>query len=96
MKVLFDTSVLVAAMLVKHPQHTACLSWLQQANTGQIAGLTATHTLAEVYAVLTRFPLSPRILPQLAQRLITDNLRPFEVISLTVEDIRLSLTKWCI
>ncbi len=30
MKVLFDTSVLMAAFEVSHPRHTACLPWLQQ------------------------------------------------------------------
>jgi len=31
MKTLFDTSVLVAAMIESHPAHPRALSWLQQA-----------------------------------------------------------------
>lgn len=86
MRTLFDTSVLVAAFEVSHPRHTVCLPWLQQSQTEQIQGLIATHTLAEVYAVLTRLPVRPRIFPELAQRLITENLERFEVIPLTTED----------
>ncbi len=49
--------MLVAAFEVSHPRHTVCLPWLQQAQTEQIQGLIATHTLAEVYSVLTRLPV---------------------------------------
>ncbi len=93
MRTLFDTSVLVAAFEVSHPRHTVCLPWLQQAQTEQIQGLIATHTLAEVYAVLTRLPVRPRIFPELAQRLITENLERFEVIPLTTEDYQMVLAQ---
>jgi predicted nucleic acid-binding protein len=92
-RTLFDTSVLVAAFEVSHPRHTVCLPWLQQAQTEQIQGLIATHTLAEVYAVLTRLPVRPRIFPELAQRLITENLERFEVIPLTTEDYQMVLAQ---
>jgi predicted nucleic acid-binding protein len=72
-KVLFDTSVLVAAMVVNHPRHAVCLPWLEAVKAQHHAGAIATHTLAEVYAVLTRLPLSPRISADLAQRLIVEN-----------------------
>jgi len=81
--------VLVAAFEVSHPRHTVCLPWLQQAQTEQIQGLIATHTLAELYSVLTRLPVRPRISPELAQRLITENLERFEVIPLTTEDYQM-------
>ncbi len=93
MRTLFDTSVLVAAFEVSHPRHTVCLPWLQQAQTEQIQGLIATHTLAEVYSVLTRLPVRPRISPELAQRLITENLERFEVIPLTTEDYQMVLAQ---
>ena len=81
--------MLVAAFEVSHPRHTVCLPWLQQAQTEQIQGLIATHTLAELYSVLTRLPVRPRISPELAQRLITENLERFEVIPLTTEDYQM-------
>jgi predicted nucleic acid-binding protein len=92
-RTLFDTSVLVAAFEVSHPRHTVCLPWLQQAQTEQIHGLIATHTLAELYSVLTRLPVRPRISPELAQRLITENLERFEVIPLTTEDYQMVLAQ---
>ena len=93
MRTLFDTSVLVAAFEVSHPRHTVCLPWLQQAQTEQIQGLIATHTLAELYSVLTRLPVRPRISPELAQRLISENLERFEVIPLTTEDYQMVLAQ---
>lgn len=87
-KALFDTSVLVAAFVVGHPRHGDCLPYLQRVRDGQIQGFIATHTLAEVYAVLTRLPVSPRISLVVAQRLIEENLREFEAIALMAEDYR--------
>lgn len=56
MKCLFDTSALIAALLTGHTHHSACLPFLLQAQSQEIQGLIATHTLAELYSVLTRIP----------------------------------------
>lgn len=85
-KTLFDTSVLVAAFWVDHPKHGICVKLLQQVQNQQIQGFIATHTLAELYSVLTRLPVKNRISPSLAQRLISENLQRFEVINLTNTD----------
>jgi predicted nucleic acid-binding protein len=71
-KVLFDTSVLIAALVVSHPQHAACFPRLKAAQSKQIQGFISTHTLAEAYSVLTRLPIQPRITPEQAQSIITD------------------------
>ena len=92
-KALFDSSVLIAAFLVTHPQHQACLPWLQQARTRQVKGYIATHSLAEVYSVLTRLPIRPRISPNLAQRLIRENLVKFEIVPLTDEDYQMAIAQ---
>jgi len=42
-RVLFDTSVLVAAMLEEHPHHSECFAWLQRVKTEEIAGFISTH-----------------------------------------------------
>jgi predicted nucleic acid-binding protein len=55
-----------------------------------MSGLVAAHTLAELYAVLTRIPQA-RITPSLAQQLIADNLKAFEIISLTAEDYQAAI-----
>lgn len=87
MKVLFDTSVLIAAMVEVHPHHDSAFSWLRKAKEKKIEGFICSHTLAEIYAVLTVLPLSPKISPGMAQRLIRDNpLSCTRVITLTLKD----------
>ena len=87
MKVLFDTSVIVAALIKSHPKHEECISWLQRAKTKKIELDVAAHTIAETYAVLTRLPLSPRLLPKDAQFLIKENIeKSAKIISLSASD----------
>jgi predicted nucleic acid-binding protein len=74
MRIFFDTSVLIAAMIEGHSAHSLALPWLQRVNARADVGLVATHTLAELYAVLTRLPVNPRISPDLALRLIQENV----------------------
>lgn len=93
MKVLFDTSILVAAILEDHPQHSKSLPWLQRVQVEEIQGFVSTHTLAELYAVLTRLPRSPRINPMLAQRLLGENLNKFFTVVLTAEDYQATLAR---
>lgn len=86
-RVLADTSVLVAAFVESHPSHTRALPWLQKARGGDIDLLVCGHTLAELYAVLTRLPLSPRIRPALARRLVRDNVESIaDIVDLEAAD----------
>ena len=87
MKILFDTSVLVAAIVEPHPMHNRALPWLQRAKTGELAFFVASHTLAELYAVLTTLPIKPMISPSTAWRLIHDNIEiSAKIISLSPSD----------
>jgi predicted nucleic acid-binding protein len=89
MKTLFDTSVLVAAIVEPHPMHTRALPWLQRAKAGKIDFLVASYTLAELYAVLTTLPLKPRISPLTAWRLVHDNVETSaKIISLSPSDYK--------
>ncbi len=74
MKVLFDTSVLVAALVEAHPEHARSMKWFERAVSGKVGFLVAAHTLAELYSVLTAFPVSPRISPGNAWLLIHQNV----------------------
>ena len=74
MKVLFDTSVLVAAIVEAHPRHPDAAPWLRRAKSGEIEFLAATHSLAELYSILSAFPAKPRISPTDAWRLIQENV----------------------
>ncbi len=59
MKYFFDTSVLVSVAIVRHPDHGASLAAYLKANLGNAC--CAAHSLAEVYATLTRLPGSQRL-----------------------------------
>jgi predicted nucleic acid-binding protein len=89
MKVLFDTSVLVTAVVDQLPNHAASLACYRHSRggKGRDAGLCTAHALAEAYATLTRLPLSPRIQPTDAARLIRTNFdRDLTVVGATRED----------
>jgi len=87
MKVFFDTSVLVTAMVDQLPNHEAALAYYRQARSGKTKPMCSAHALAECYATLTAMPLPRRIRPTEASRLIRENLlRDFEVCPLLLED----------
>ena len=87
MKILFDTSTLIAAMVETHPAYELVFPWLQRIQHTDDVGFVATHSLAELYAILTKLPISPRISPTLAYRLIQQNvLNLCTIISLTSKD----------
>lgn len=87
MRVLFDTSVLVAAAVEGHPAHAAAFPWLQRVKDKMDVGVVAAHSLAELYAILTRLPVWPPISPAVAQEVITVNvLETCEVVALSAAD----------
>ena len=92
MKILFDTSVLVAAIVEAHPMHTSALPLLQRAKTEKVTFFVASHTLAELYAVLTTLPLKPKISSETAWRLIHDNVETAaRLISLSPSEYRATI-----
>jgi predicted nucleic acid-binding protein len=87
MKLLLDTSVLIAAMVAAHPAHANAVPWLQRIKNGDDEGVVAAHTLAELYSVLTTLPHRPRLTPAHVQQLIRSNIIGFfSVVSLTATD----------
>ncbi|MBI5203325.1 MAG: PIN domain-containing protein [Nitrospirae bacterium] len=74
MTVFFDTSVLVAALVKPHPMHSQAINWLKRAKSHNLDMIISSHTLAELYAVLTTLPVSPKITPEMAWRLISENI----------------------
>lgn len=89
MKVLFDTSVLVAACVGSHPEHARCRSWLARALGGEVEMVVSTHTLAELYATLSGLPVRPRIGPSNARRLVRENVeRHAQLVALSATDYR--------
>jgi predicted nucleic acid-binding protein len=87
MRLFFDTTVLVAASSRDHPHHLQALPALRRVVARQDRGFISAHSIAEVYAALTRLPVEPRIHPVEAARIVTDNLLPhFEVVPLDKAD----------
>ncbi|MBD2338794.1 PIN domain-containing protein [Calothrix sp. FACHB-156] len=93
MKILFDTSVLVSAIVTSHPQHSACFSKLEAAESKQIQGFISTHSLAETYSVITRLPIQPRINPQEAQSIIVDISQYLQAVPLLVNEYQAAIAQ---
>lgn len=93
MKVFFDTSVLVAASERSHPHHAQAWPALRRVASGADQGFMSVHSIAETYAALTRLPVSPRIPPTDAARIVTENiLRHFEAITAGQDEYLEALT----
>jgi predicted nucleic acid-binding protein len=90
---LFDTSVIIAASLPQHPNHAPCFIQLQAAKTAQIQGCLSTHSLAELYSVLTRMPSQPRMSPQEVQRLIESYLQHLKTVPLEQTDYQIAIAQ---
>ena len=89
MKVCFDTSLLVAALLQQHPHHASAFPRLQAVKAGTAQGHLTTHGLAELFATLTALPLKPRLHPPDVERIIQQSILPyFTLIPLSAENYR--------
>jgi predicted nucleic acid-binding protein len=73
-KVFFDTSVLVSSLVAKHPHHERAMAVVARVLRRVDEAHVAAHGVAETYAVLTTLPVVPRIGPDMAGRLIRDNI----------------------
>ena len=94
MQMLFDTSVLVPAMVKAHPAHTSAHRCLTKAIGAELTFLIAAHSLAECYSLLTTLPLSPRIAPSSALHLLKQNVTDHaHLVALTAEDYHATLAR---
>jgi predicted nucleic acid-binding protein len=94
-RVLFDTSILVASVVQDHSQHQRAISWLRKVKQGQVHLVLANHSVVECYSVLTRMPLSPRISPDMAKRLIAENFASIAEIAELPKDEYFDFFKEC-
>lgn len=85
MRVLFDTSVLIASLVEAHPAHSVTYPWLQKVKQGQHIGLLSTHSLAELYSKLTRIPFTTGTLSaiEVGRIIESDISQTFQMISLS-------------
>ncbi len=64
MKVGFDTSVIVAAVLESHPHHLRAAWWLR--GLEKLERIASWHAYAEAWSVLTALPIEPRVSGEVA------------------------------
>lgn len=82
-RTLVDTSTLIAALMKSHATHTWADTQLTKAEQQTV--VVSTHTLAEVFKVLTAYPRQS-LPPQVALRVIQETTRQYEKISLDDAD----------
>jgi predicted nucleic acid-binding protein len=87
MKVFLDTSVLLAAVLEKHAAHQRAFAVLERVQDGKDEGYVSSHSLAELYANLTKLPAPFRHSPEQALLSMEENVvKYFKISSLTGGD----------
>ncbi|MEI7835535.1 MAG: PIN domain-containing protein [Planctomycetota bacterium] len=86
MKVLLDSSVLVAAFVESHPRNEPAAALFGRIHQKQWTLFVAAHSLAETYSVMTGTPFSPRISPSDARGVMSDNLEEARIVPLTGDD----------
>jgi predicted nucleic acid-binding protein len=80
MRAFFDTSVLVAAFLEDHEHHERSFARLAQSHRDKAA--CAAHSLAELYATLTRLPGRFRLTPDQTLLLLASVEEKMEIVFL--------------
>ncbi len=96
MKILFDSSVLIAAFVESHPKHKSALSFLMKAKNKEFQLFVSSHTILEIYSVLTGAPFKPKITPIIAKHLIENNIKNIaKTIYLTDENSFKIVDKMC-
>ncbi len=87
MRTLFDTSVLVPAVVDQLANHQSSFRALRRHSSGEHWGCCSTHALAECYATLTALPLPSRVLPEQARVLVEESIgKRLQTVPLTSED----------
>jgi predicted nucleic acid-binding protein len=92
-KILFDSSVIIAASLPQHVSHIPCFAQMQAAKLGSLQGYLSTHSLAEIYSVLTRMPSQPKMSPFEAKTLIEAFLQYVEAVPLEIVDYQEAIAR---
>lgn len=83
MRIFLDTNVLVSSVIKQHVFHERSFAVFESVLNRKSDGLVSSHSLAEMYSVLTRLPSPYRHTPEQALLSIEENiLKHFEAISL--------------
>jgi predicted nucleic acid-binding protein len=91
----FDTSVLVAAAVARHPHNAPALAVLEELVKRKHRAFISAHSLTEIYSVLTRTPFKPPIYPSEAWLIIEEMILPhMELVTLTPKEYR-EVVRYC-
>ncbi len=93
MKLFFDTSVLVAAVLEDHEHHQRSFLALSKANRS--SAFCAAHNLVEVYATLTRFPGKQRLSAEQALLSLSVFENRMTIVALEVREYLVAIRQIC-
>lgn len=89
MNIFCDTNVFIAAFLEGHEHHSSARPIIDRVTRGTDRGWLAAHSLAEIYAVLTRLRATSHISSSIAWRLIEENIvGDFKLIALSPAEYR--------
>ena len=86
MRVLLDTSCLIAAVMPQHEHHAATVADLSRRRTAGQQFVMAAHAVTEAYAVLTRLPPPHRLAPEDALAVLDRNWGKADTIALTAAE----------
>jgi predicted nucleic acid-binding protein len=79
--------VLIAAFIESHPKHKSALALLIKAKDKEFELFVSSHTILEIYSVLTSAPFKPKITPLIAKQLIENNIKNIEKTVYLTDDI---------
>jgi predicted nucleic acid-binding protein len=82
--IFMDTSVLVCASTPSDPRYDACVELLRTAD--ERGGTCASHSLAELFSMLTGRPRPLRVAPMEATRIVAHTSKRFSFVSLTATE----------
>jgi predicted nucleic acid-binding protein len=91
MKSFFDTSVLVASAMATHQHHHRSVAVF--AGADRETGCCAAHTLAELYAILTRMPGKQRIVSDQVLLFLDEVEEQLEPVYLNTREYRLAINQ---
>jgi predicted nucleic acid-binding protein len=92
-RVAFDTSVLVAALIEPHIFHHRALRWLEEAASERLAAECTWHAVAETWSVLTRLPIEPPVSPAMGEAAVARLLERLEPVAIDSDVYRQAMRR---
>lgn len=93
MKLAFDTSVLVAALVELHPHHLRTRPWIKAVTSGKADSQMTWHAAAETWSVLTRLPGTLRIAPATADLVLQRALEKLGPVEISANEYQAALRR---